>query len=73
MLARGPTATDKEPLSEEATMVTRFECLGCGHVSVLQTLPAKCPNCGHGNGVLYEESEIVAKPPRRDPGEIPRA
>jgi Zn finger protein HypA/HybF involved in hydrogenase expression len=72
-LAAAGSATDKEPLSEEVAMITRFECLGCGHVSILEKLPAKCPNCGHGNGVLYEESELAAKPPQRDPEENPRA
>ena len=46
-------------------MVTMFECLGCGHESILQKLPAKCPECGNGNGLLRESAESAAPPPPR--------
>lgn len=46
-------------------MVTMFECLGCGRESILEKLPAKCPECGHGNGLLRESAESVAPPPPR--------
>jgi hypothetical protein len=49
-------------------MVTTFECLGCGLESILEKLPARCPHCGHGNGLLRdttEETSTRPTPPRR--------
>lgn len=48
-------------------MVTMFECLGCGHVSTLEKLPAKCPECGNGNGVLQEVPEASTMQSRSAP------
>jgi hypothetical protein len=50
-------------------MVTMFECLGCGRESRLEKLPAKCPHCGHGNGLLRESAESVGAPP--PPRQVP--
>jgi Zn finger protein HypA/HybF involved in hydrogenase expression len=44
-------------------MATVFECLGCGEESNLMALPAKCPNCGSGNGVLREAPQPASTPP----------
>jgi len=30
-----------------------FECLKCGLVSTLTALPARCPQCGHGSGIIH--------------------
>jgi hypothetical protein len=49
-------------------MGTQFECLGCGHVSPLERLPAKCPKCGNGNGILQEISDSMTAPLGRSPG-----
>jgi hypothetical protein len=46
-------------------MVTMFECLGCGRESELEKLPARCPHCGNGNGLLRESAEPAAPPPPR--------
>jgi len=55
-------------------LVTTFECLGCGLESILEKLPAKCPNCGHGNGLLRNIGEPVpAAPPKPSPRENPSA
>jgi hypothetical protein len=52
-------------------MVTTFECLGCGLESILEKLPAKCPNCGHGNGLLRELPEPMAAAPPKSSRENP--
>ena len=52
-------------------MVTTFECLGCGLESILEKLPAKCPNCGHGNGLLREMPEPVPAVPPKSSRENP--
>jgi Zn finger protein HypA/HybF involved in hydrogenase expression len=44
-------------------MVTIFECLKCGHESKLEALPARCPKCGTGNGVLRESPAASAPSP----------
>lgn len=43
-------------------MANQFECLKCGQTSLLESLPAKCANCGHGNGVIREQPESPATP-----------
>jgi Zn finger protein HypA/HybF involved in hydrogenase expression len=46
-------------------MATIFECLKCGQETILKALPAKCPKCGYGTGVLREVAEgLAASPPR---------
>jgi Zn finger protein HypA/HybF involved in hydrogenase expression len=47
-------------------MATSFECLGCGKESILEKLPARCPHCGHGNGLLREADEPAAAPRREE-------
>jgi hypothetical protein len=54
-----------------AVMVTTFECLGCGRESILEKLPAKCPTCGHGNGLLRDNAEPVPAAPPEPPRENP--
>jgi hypothetical protein len=51
-------------------MATTFECLSCGRESALQQLPAKCPHCSHGNGLLRELPDPVPpSPPQAAPQE----
>jgi hypothetical protein len=51
---------------EGTAMVTTFECLSCGQESMLEKLPARCPHCGHGNGLLREADEPAAAPRREE-------
>jgi hypothetical protein len=67
-VARGATRYGQLLLFKTgADMVTIFECLGCGEDSILEKLPAKCPHCGHGNGLLRDTTETATPPipPRR--------
>jgi Zn finger protein HypA/HybF involved in hydrogenase expression len=50
-------------------ITTKFECLTCGDESLLEKLPAKCPKCGGGNGLLREIPESAGASLRKAPSE----
>jgi hypothetical protein len=41
-----------------------FECMRCGHTSLVSAKPPKCPKCGSGAGVI----ETKQDPPAKDAG-----
>jgi hypothetical protein len=52
-----------------------FDCMRCGHMSVIAAKPPKCPKCGSGAGVIVTRSESPgegaardASPPKKEPG-----
>jgi hypothetical protein len=53
-----------------------FDCMRCGHMSLVSTQPPKCPKCGSGSGVIVTRPESAPGPaedgtsaaPRNDPG-----
>jgi transcription elongation factor Elf1 len=51
-----------------------FDCMRCGHMSVVSTKPPKCPKCGSGAGVVVtratppdEAGERDSAPPKKEP------
>ena len=45
-----------------------FDCMRCGHVSLLTTKPPKCPQCGSGAGVIVTRA---SPPPSSGAGDNP--
>lgn len=47
-----------------------FDCMRCGHMSLVSSKPPKCPKCGSGAGVVVTR----ATDPSRDtvPGATPK-
>src|SRR5688572_31510892 len=39
-----------------------FECMRCGEETVITELPARCPRCGSGTGVLRPEDQPPTRP-----------
>ena len=31
-----------------------FECLHCENIAPVEATPPKCPQCGHGNGIIHQ-------------------
>jgi transcription elongation factor Elf1 len=53
-----------------------FDCMRCGHMSLVSTKPPKCPKCGSGAGVVVtratppdEMAERDSAPPKKDSGQ----
>jgi hypothetical protein len=56
-------------------MAEYFDCMRCGHMSLVSSKPPKCPQCGSGSGVVVtratdprkETHESAAGAPQKDP------
>jgi len=45
-------------------MAQFFECLHCGLETPLLDAPAKCPQCGHGTGIIVSKDAPARDAPR---------
>jgi hypothetical protein len=51
-------------------MLSHFECLHCGVMTVVEATPPTCGQCGHGTGVLHLQTpESLERDPAKDPKE----
>lgn len=38
-----------------------FECLHCANVAPVEATPPKCPQCGHGTGIVHQNEPRAAR------------
>ena len=55
-------------LSDRTRMPEYFDCMRCGHMSLVSTKPPKCPKCGSGAGVVVT---CATDPRQGTPDSIP--
>ena len=72
--SRSGRSTKSRPLSllSDGAMPEYFDCMRCGHMSIVSAKPPKCPKCGSGAGVVITSQDPPQGASRDGSSDAPR-